>query len=62
MLVKYKEESHPMFMSRVRGICPDTVATCLFRPMALRKSKEYLRTPIEVTSMDSQVTEGEHRS
>jgi hypothetical protein len=57
-LEKYKEEIHPMYMSRVRGICPDTVSQCLFRPNALMAAKKHLMDPIKVIDLDGPITEG----
>lgn len=47
-LAEYKEATHPMYMSRVRGICPDTTSMCLFPGEALARAKKHIRTPIEV--------------
>jgi hypothetical protein len=59
MLVLYKEKTHPMYMSRVQGICPDTVAQCLFRPNALVAAKKHLLDPIEVIDLNGPITEGQ---
>lgn len=56
-LARYGHD-HPLFMSRVRGICPDVNELGLFLQPALNAAKEHLSTPIKELPVPGRHSEG----
>ena len=56
-LARYGDD-HPLFMSRVRGICPDISAHGLFKQTALAAAREHLAEPLKVLDAPGRHSEG----
>lgn len=58
-LLKYGDD-HPLYQSRVRGICPDVSNMCLFNGATLATAENRLKDPLETLKVKSP-SEGEVR-
>ena len=46
--IRYKTENSALYLSRVRGICPDMDDRCLFEPEAMAMAEHFIKQPEEL--------------